>query len=188
LFLQRNYALRNCRGISADGRLEAEEDFQGFYRGPPDEDPAASIPTRSSRLRSVRSRSLCSRSGGFRSVCHVGHRVALEGQHQAKLFAAPLQRLITIGCDRSRYNILPVNLVEAVAHQDKSEPLGGLIIIRFSPVLPAVVAPQAVVGGARLSNNHAFEPSGRDNRQSSKDRERGVVPSGKGHNQETTNS
>ena len=50
------------------------------------------------------------------------------------------------------------------------------------------LAPQAAIGAARLSDNHAFEPSGRDDRKSSKDRERTVVPSGNGHNQETTNS
>jgi hypothetical protein len=52
----------------------------------------------------------------------------------------------------------------------------------------ALMAPQPVIGAARSSDNHAFEPAGRDDRESSKDRERSVVPSGNGHNQETTNS
>ena len=44
-------------------------------------------------------------------------RVTLEGQHQTQLFAEPLQCLITIDCDCCRYNVMRVNLVEAVAHQ-----------------------------------------------------------------------
>ena len=50
----------------------------------------------------------------------------LVGRHGLKPStknAAPLQRLVTISCDRSRYNIVPVSLVEAVAHQEKSETL-----------------------------------------------------------------
>ena len=71
-------------------------------------------------------------------MCHVGQalrpfveqvvggsRVTLETQHQPQLFAEPLQRLVTIGCDRSHNNIVPVNLVKAVAHQGKSDPLGA---------------------------------------------------------------
>ena len=49
----------------------------------------------------------------------------LEGQHQTQLFAEPLQSLITVGCDRCRYNMMLVTLVEAVAHQGKSDPLGA---------------------------------------------------------------
>jgi hypothetical protein len=60
--------------------------------------------------------------------------------------------------------------------------------LRPTPHGAALMAPQAVIGAAPLSDNHAFEPSGRDDRESSKDRQRSVVPSGNGHNQETTNS
>ena len=52
-------------------------------------------------------------------------RVTLEGQHQAKLFAEPLQRLIPVGGDRSRYDIMSVNLVETVAHQTNRIPFSG---------------------------------------------------------------
>src|SRR6476659_7304591 len=48
-----------------------------------------------------------------------GHRVTLESQHQTQPFAEPLQSLITVGSDRRRYNMMLVNLVEAVAHQTK---------------------------------------------------------------------
>jgi len=37
-----------------------------------------------------------------------------------------------IGCDRCRYNTMIINLVEAVAHPDKSDPTGEEpIILRF---------------------------------------------------------
>ena len=47
-----------------------------------------------------------------------GHRVALKGQHHAKLFAEPLQCLVTVGCERRGNNMVVVDLVEAVSHQD----------------------------------------------------------------------
>ena len=47
-----------------------------------------------------------------------GHRVALKGQHHAKLFAEPLQCLVTVGCQRRGNNMVVVDLVEAEAHQE----------------------------------------------------------------------
>jgi len=106
--------------------------------------------TTSSALCCLRLGSHCSddknRNGRPWSVCHVGQalrplveqivgrtRVALEGQHQAKLLTEPFERFITISCDRSRYNIVPVNVVEAVAH--RANRILGPIILRFLPVI-----------------------------------------------------
>jgi hypothetical protein len=68
------------------------------------------------------------RNDGVRSVCQLplrpfvkkiicARRVTLKGQHQAQLFAEPLQSLITIDCDRGRHNIMVIKLVKAIAHQ-----------------------------------------------------------------------
>ena len=42
-----------------------------------------------------------------------------------KITDGVVERLITVGCDRCGYDTMLVRLVEAVAHQDKSDPMGG---------------------------------------------------------------
>ena len=67
-----------------------------------------------------------------------GLRVTFEDQQQTQFFTATL-RLITISCDRCGHNIVRVNFVEAVRHQDKSDPVNEPIILRFVRVIsPAI--------------------------------------------------